>query len=81
MIKEYVGSFETKHNCTKYTLSNGIEIILNEGEIEELFKGSKLGKEMEILKAENQKLEHQKEYYRGLILDFKSVLNQMEKVR
>ena len=85
MTEEYVGSFETefglRHNLTKYILRNGVEVILNEEEMEELFGGSKLGSEIVSLKAENQKLEHQKEYYRGLILDFKSVLNQMEKVR
>ena len=85
MIKEYIGSFETefglRHNLTKYILSNDIEVILNEGEIEELFKNSKLGGDIEILKAENMKLAHQKENYRGLILDFKSVLSQMEKVK
>ena len=85
MTKEYVGSLETefglRHNLIKYILSNGIEVILNEEEMEELFGGSKLGSEIVSLKAENQKLEHQKEYYKGLILDFKSVLNQMEMVR
>ena len=85
MIKEYVGSFETefglRHNLTKYTLRNGVEIVLNDGEMEELFKGSNLGSEIEILQSENMKLAHQKENYRGLILDFKSVLSQMEKVK
>ena len=85
MIKEYVGSFETeyglRHNLTKYTLRNGVEIVLNDDEMEELFKGSKLGSEIEILQSENMKLTHQKENYRGLILDFKSVLSQMEKVK
>ena len=81
MIKEYLGSFEFRHQLTKYTLSNGVEIILNEEEMEELLKGSKLGGDIEILKAENMKLAHQKENYRGLILDFKSVLSQMEKVK
>ena len=85
MIKEYVGSFETefglRHNLTKYTLRNGVEIVLNDDEIEEFFKNSKLGGEIEILQSENMKLAHQKENYRGLILDFKSVLSQMEKVK
>ena len=84
-MKEYIGSVETeyglRHNLTKYTLRNGVEIILNEEEMEELLKGSKLGGDIEILKAENMKLAHQKENYRGLILDFKSVLSQMEKVK
>ena len=80
MIKEYVGSFETKHNCTKYTLSNGIEIILNEGEIEELFKGSKLGNEIESLRAENQKLEYQRDYYKSLIRNFSNILTEMKGV-
>ena len=85
MIKEYVGIVETefglRHNLTKYTLSNGVEVILSDDEMGELFKGSKLGGDIEILKAENMKLAHQKENYRGLILDFKSVLSQMEKVK
>ena len=85
MIKEYVGSFETefglRHNLTKYVLRNGVEVILNDDEMEELFKGSKLGSEIEILQSENMKLAHQKENYKGLILDFKSVLSQMEKVK
>ena len=85
MITEYIASVETefglRHNLTKYILRNGVEIILNEEEIEELFNGSKLGSEIEILQSENMKLAHQKENYRGLILDFKSVLSQMEKVK
>ena len=81
MQKEYIGSVESRHGLTKYTLSNGVGIILNDDELQELFEGSKLRGGIEILKAENQKLEHQKEYYKGLILDFKSVLSQMEKVK
>lgn len=85
MQKEYLASVETKfglrHNLTKYTLRNGVEVILNDDELQELFEGSKLGNEIKILESENMKLNHQKEYYRGLILDFKSVLNQMEKVK
>ena len=85
MTKGYIGSVETeyglRHNLTKYTLSNGVEVILNEAEMDELFNGSKLGRELKNLRAENQKLESQKEYYRGLILDFKSVMNLMEKIK
>ena len=81
MTTEYLGSFEFRHQLTKYTLSNGVDVILNEDEIEELFKNSKLGGDIEILQSENMKLAHQKENYRGLILDFKSVLSQMEKVK
>ena len=84
-MKEYIGSFETefglRHQLIKYILSNGIEVILNEAEMEELFEGSKLGGELENLKAENQKVTYQRDYYKGLILDFKSVLSQMEKVK
>ena len=84
-MKEYLGSFETefglRHNLTKYILRNGVEIVLNDAEMEELFRGSKLGGDIEILQSENMKLAHQKENYRGLILDFKSVLSQMEKVK
>ena len=84
-MKEYIGSFETefglRHNLTKYTLSSGIEIVLNENELEELFKGSKLGNEIKILESENMKLNYQKEHYRGLIKNFNSVLVEMEKVK
>lgn len=85
MIKEYIGSLETefglRHNLTKYTLSNRVEVILNDDELYELFKGSPQMENITYIKAENEKLETQKEFYRGLILDFKSVLNQMEKVK
>ena len=85
MIKEYIGSLETefglRHNLTKYILSNGVEIILSDDELQELYEGSKLWGKIKILESENQKLEHQKEYFKGLILDFKSVINQMEKVK
>ena len=85
MTKEYIGSLETefglRHNLTKYTLRNGVEIVLNDGEMEELFKGSKLGGEIEILRAENQKLEYQRDYYKSLIKNFNSILAEMEKVR
>ena len=85
MTTEYMASVETefglRHNLTKYILRNGVEVILSDDEMEELFKGSKLGSEIEILQSENMKLAHQKENYRGLILDFKSVLSQMEKVK
>ena len=85
MIKEYVGSFETKHglrhNLTKYTLRNGVEIVLNDDELQELFEGSKLGNEIKILESENMKLNYQKEHYKGLIKNFNSVLVEMEKVK
>ena len=81
MTKEYVGSVEFRHQLTKYTLSNGVEIVLNDDEMKELFKGSKLGSEIESFRANNQKLEHQKEYYRGLIKNFNSVLVEMGKVK
>ena len=85
MIKEYVASVETefglRHNLTKYILRNGVEVILSDDEIEEFFKNSKLGRELENLRAENQKLESQKEYYKGLIRNFKSIMNLMEKVK
>ena len=81
MTTEYIASLGSRHQLTKYILRNGVEIILSEEEMEELVKGSKLGNEIESLKAENQKLEHQRDYYRGLILDFKSVMNLIEKVK
>lgn len=37
MIKEYIGSIGNRHNLTKYTLTNGVEVILNEQEEQELF--------------------------------------------
>ena len=84
MIKEYLGSFETefglRHNLTKYTLRNGVEIVLNDDEMEELFKGSKLGSEIEILQSENMKLAHQKENYKSLIKNFSNILIEMKGV-
>ena len=84
MQKEYIGSVETeyglRHNLTKYTLRNGVEIVLNDDEMEELFKGSKLGSEIEILQSENMKLAHQKENYRGLIKNFSNILTEMKGV-
>ena len=79
-MKEYMASFEFRHGLTKYTLSNGVEVILNEDEMAELFKGSKLGSEIEILKAENQKLEHQRDYYKSLIRNFSNILAEMKGV-
>ena len=80
MQKEYLASVETRHNLTKYTLTNNVEVILNEDEMEELFKGSKLGNEIESLRAENQKLEYQRGYYKGLIKNFNSILAEMKGV-
>ena len=80
MTKEYIASLDSRHGLTKYTLSNDIEVILNEDEMEELFKDSKLGKEIQSLKAENQKLEHQKEYYKSLIKNFNNILTEMKGV-
>ena len=81
MTTEYIGSLGARHNLTKYTLRNGVEVILNDDELQELFEGSKLGNEIKILESETMKLNYQKEHYKGLILDFKSVLSQMEKVK
>lgn len=75
-----MGSFDSRYNLTKYTLRNGVEIILNDAEMEEFFKGSKLGGEIESLRAENQKLEHQKEYYKSLIRNFSNILTEMKRV-
>ena len=84
MIKEYMGSFETefglRHNLTKYILRNGVEVILSDDEMEELFKGSKLGSEIEILQSENQKLEYQRDYYKSLIRNFSNILTEMKGV-
>jgi hypothetical protein len=84
MIKEYIGSIDSKfglrHNLAKYILSNGVEVVLNDDEMEELFKGSKLGNEIESLRAENQKLEYQRDYYKGLIKNFNSILAEMKGV-
>ena len=83
-MKEYIGSFETeyglRHNLTKYTLRNNVEVILNEDELEEFFKESKLGNEIESLRAENQKVTYQRDYYKGLIKNLVSVLIEMKKV-
>jgi hypothetical protein len=48
--------------------------------MEEIFKGSKLGNEIESLRAENQKLEYQRDYYKGLIKNFNSILAEMKGV-
>jgi hypothetical protein len=61
-------------------LRNGVEIVLNDDEMGELFKGSKLGNEIEILRAENQKVIYQRDYYRDLIRTFTSTLIEMKKV-
>ena len=54
MTMEYMASVETefglRHNLTKYILRNGVEVILSDVEMEELFKDSKLWKEIEIFK-------------------------------
>ena len=84
MIKEYVGSLETefglRHNLTKYTLSNGVEVILSDDELPELYEGSKLGGKIKILESENMKLEYQRDYYKGLIKNFNSILAEMKGV-
>ena len=58
MTKEYVASLNSRHQLTKYTLRNGVEIVLNDDELQELFEGSKLGRELKSLRADNQKLEY-----------------------
>ena len=84
MTTEYMASVETefglRHNLTKYILRNGVEVILSDDEMEELFKGSKLGSEIEILQSENMKLAHQKENYKGLIRNFSNILTEMKGV-
>ena len=80
MQKEYIGSVDTRHNLTKYTLSNNVDIILNVEEMEEFFKGSKLGNEIESLRAENQKVTYQRDYYKGLIKSLNSILAEMKGV-
>ncbi len=80
MIKEYVGSLGSRHGLTKYILSSGLEIILNVEEMEEFFRDSKLGRETEILKAENQKVGYQRDYYKSLIRDFSNILTKMRGV-
>lgn len=81
MTKEYIGSLGTRHNLTKYVLSTGVEVVLSDAELQELFEGSKLGNEIKILESENMKLDYQKEHYRNLIKNFNSVLVEMEKVK
>lgn len=84
MQKEYLASVETefglRHNLTKYTLSNGIEVILSDEELQELFEGSKLGGEIEILESENMKLEYQRDFYKGLIKNLNNILTEMRGV-
>ena len=84
-MKEYIGSVETeyglRYNLTKYTLRNGVEIVLSGDELQELFEGSKLGNEIKILESENMKLNYQKEHYKGLIKNFNSVLVEMKEIK
>jgi predicted nucleic acid-binding protein len=80
MINEYVGSLGTRHNLTKYILSNDVEVVLSDAELQELFEGSKLGNEIKILESENQKLEYQRDYYKGLIKDLNNILTEMRGV-
>lgn len=80
MIKEYIGSVDTRHNLTKYTLRNKVEVILSDDELQELYEGSKLWGKIKILESENQKLEYQRGYYKGLIKDFNSILAEMKGV-
>ena len=65
------------HNLTKYILRNGVEVVLNEDELQEIFEGSKLGNEIKILESENMKLAHQKENYKSLIRNFSNILTEM----
>ena len=81
MTTEYVGSFEFRHGLTKYTLRNGVEIVLNDDELQEIFEGSKLGGKIKILESENMKLDHQKEYYQGLIRNFSNILTEMRGIK
>ena len=85
MQKEYLASVETefglRHNLTKYTLSNNVEVILSDDELQELYEGSKLWSKIKILESENMKLEHQRDYYKGLIRTFTSTLNEMKGVQ
>ena len=78
MTTEYIASLNSRHQLMKYTLSNGVEVILNEEEMKELFKGSKLGNEIESLKAENQKVTYQRDYYKGLIKNLNNILAEMK---
>ena len=80
MQKEYVASLDTRHHLTKYTLTNGVEVILNDDEMQELFEGSKLGNEIEILQSENMKVTYQRDYYKGLIKNLNSILAEMKGV-
>mgnify|MGYP006395222089 CR=1 FL=1 len=80
MTMEYMASVDSRYNLTKYTLNSGVEIILNVEEMEELFKGSKLRKEIESLRAENQKVTYKRDYDKGLIRTFTSTLNEMKGV-
>jgi hypothetical protein len=84
MIKEYVASVETefglRHNLVKYTLSNGVEVVLSDDELLELFEGSKLWGKIKILESENQKLEYQRDYYKGLIKNLNNILAEMKGV-
>jgi len=62
MVKNYIGSVGTRHNLTKYTLSNNVEVTLNDEEIEELIYDTdvyiNMVAEIENLEAENKYFEN-----------------------
>lgn len=82
MTKEYIGSLGNRHNLTKYTLSNGVEVILNEQEEEELFEELELNsKYISDLENKVEVLETKLEKYQEIVKTFKSFQKQLEKVK
>lgn len=63
MIKEYITEHNGQFNVTKYTLSSGNEIYLNEDEFDELFYGSEhydeIKLELNYLKSEIESQEEE----------------------
>jgi len=61
MVKEYIGSVGTRHNLTKYTLSNNVEVNLNDEEVEELIYDTdvyiNMLAQIEHLEADNEAFE------------------------
>jgi len=82
MIKEYIGSLGNRHNLTKYTLANDVEVILNEQEEEELFDELEVNsKYIRDLENKVETLETRLEKYQEIVKTFKSFQEQLDKVK
>lgn len=62
MIVDYIGSIDTKHEVTKYTLSTGTEVLLTEDEATELcayIDQIRYANQVEALECEIQSLDEE----------------------